>query len=56
MASKANLKRIAVTLECTQCKRRFSLGTDAIPPTIEALKAAGCPACGNRHFQRVRNN
>jgi len=26
---------------CTQCKRRFSLGTDAIPPTIEALKAAG---------------
>ena len=22
MASKANLKRIAVTLECTQCKRR----------------------------------
>jgi predicted methyltransferase len=41
---------------CTQCKRRFSLGTDAIPPTIEALKAAGCPACGNHHFQRVRNN
>ena len=25
-----------------------------IPPTIEALKAAGCPACGNHHFQRVR--
>jgi predicted methyltransferase len=41
---------------CTQCKRRFSLGTDAIPPTIEALKAEGCPACGNHHFQRVRNN
>ena len=40
---------------CTQCKRRFSLGTGAIPPTIEALKAAGCPACGNHHFQRVRN-
>jgi predicted methyltransferase len=41
---------------CTQCKRRWSLGTDAIPPTIEALKAIGCPACGNQHFQRVRNN
>lgn len=40
---------------CTQCKRRWSLGTDKIPPTIEALKAAGCPACGNHHFQRVRN-
>ena len=41
---------------CTQCKKRWSLGTDAIPPTIEALKAAGCPACGNHHFQRVRNS
>jgi N4-bis(aminopropyl)spermidine synthase len=40
---------------CTQCKRRWSLGTDKIPPTIEALKAAGCPACGNHDFKRVRN-
>jgi predicted methyltransferase len=40
---------------CTDCKRRWQLGTDSIPPTIEALKAIGCPACGNHHFQRFRN-
>lgn len=40
---------------CTQCKKRWSLGTENIPPTIEALKTAGCPACGNHDFQRVRN-
>ena len=37
---------------CTQCKRRWQLGMDAIPPTIEALKSIGCPACGNHHFRR----
>ena len=41
---------------CTQCKRRWSLGTGTIPATIEALKAKGCPACGNQHFQRVKDN
>jgi predicted methyltransferase len=40
---------------CTQCKRRWSLGTGDIPSTIEALKAIGCPACGNHHFQRVKH-
>jgi predicted methyltransferase len=37
---------------CTQCKRRWQLGVDAIPSTIEALKSVGCPACGNQHFRR----
>jgi predicted methyltransferase len=37
---------------CTQCKRRWQLGVDVIPSTIEALKSVGCPACGNHHFRR----
>jgi N4-bis(aminopropyl)spermidine synthase len=41
---------------CTQCKRRWSLGTDNIPPTIEALKSAGCSACGNHDFKRIRSH
>lgn len=40
------------TYVCTECKRRWQLGVDTIPPTIEALKSIGCPACGNRHFRR----
>lgn len=39
---------------CTECNRRWQLGSDAIPPTIEALKEMGCPACGNRDFRRAR--
>jgi predicted methyltransferase len=39
---------------CTQCNRRWQLGTDSIPPTIEALKEIGCPACGNHDFRRAR--
>jgi predicted methyltransferase len=38
---------------CTQCNRRWKLGTDEIPPTIEALKEIGCPACGNHSFRRL---
>ncbi|MHB8268863.1 bis-aminopropyl spermidine synthase family protein [Bradyrhizobium sp.] len=41
---------------CTQCQRRWRLGTGDIPATIEALKAIGCPACGNHHFHRVKSN
>ena len=41
---------------CTQCSRRFSLGTDNIPPTIEAFKTMGCPTCGNHDFRRLRKN
>ena len=41
---------------CTQCGRRFSLGSDGIPSTIEALKTIGCPACGNHAFRRVRSS
>jgi DNA-directed RNA polymerase subunit RPC12/RpoP len=37
---------------CTECNRRLQLGSDAIPPTIEALKEIGCPACGNHDFRR----
>jgi len=38
---------------CTQCNRRWQLGADSIPATIEALKAIGCPACGNHSFRRA---
>ena len=39
--------------QCTECRRRWELGTGDIPATIEALKEKGCPACGNRHFRRT---
>jgi predicted methyltransferase len=39
---------------CTACNRRWQLGSDAIPSTIEALKEMGCPACGNHDFRRAR--
>jgi len=42
------------TYACTLCNRRWQLGLDAIPPTIEALKEIGCPACGNHDFRRAR--
>ncbi|HKU07818.1 MAG TPA: bis-aminopropyl spermidine synthase family protein [Bradyrhizobium sp.] len=38
--------------QCTECRRRWELGTNDIPTTIEALKEKGCPACGNHHFRR----
>ena len=38
--------------QCTECRRRWELGAGDIPPTIEALKEKGCPACGNHHFRR----
>jgi predicted methyltransferase len=39
--------------QCTECRRRWELGAGEIPPTIEALKEKGCPACGNHHFRRT---
>ena len=39
--------------QCTECRRRWELGTGDIPTTIEALKEMGCPACGNHHFRRT---
>ena len=39
--------------QCTECRRRWELGSGDIPPTIEALKEKGCPACGNHHFRRT---
>jgi predicted methyltransferase len=38
--------------QCTECRRRWELGTGDIPATIEELKAKGCPACGNHDFRR----
>jgi predicted methyltransferase len=38
--------------QCTECRRRWELGAGEIPPTIEALKEKGCPACGNHSFRR----
>jgi predicted methyltransferase len=38
--------------QCTECRRRWELGTGEIPETIEALKEKGCPACGNHDFRR----
>ena len=39
--------------QCTECRRRWELGSGDIPATIEALKEKGCPACGNHHFRRT---
>ncbi len=39
--------------QCTECRRRWELGTDDIPATIEELKEKGCPACGNHDFRRT---
>jgi predicted methyltransferase len=38
---------------CTRCRKTFHLGEGGVPATIERLKAAGCPACGNRRFARA---
>jgi predicted methyltransferase len=37
---------------CAQCGSETTLGENGAPATIEALKAAGCPACGGQVFRR----
>ena len=37
---------------CAACGREATLGENGAPATIEALKEAGCPACGGRIFRR----
>jgi len=37
---------------CAQCGAETVLGEDGAPPTIEALKRAGCRACGCKIFRR----
>ena len=37
---------------CAACGTEISLGRDGAPATIEALKAAGCPACKGTTFRR----
>ena len=37
---------------CAQCGSETTLGENGVPATIEALKAAGCPACGGKIFRR----
>lgn len=37
---------------CAACGTEISLGRDGGPATIEALKAAGCPACKSTTFRR----
>ncbi|HUI94411.1 MAG TPA: bis-aminopropyl spermidine synthase family protein [Xanthobacteraceae bacterium] len=37
---------------CAGCGAETTLGENGAPATIEALKAAGCPACGERIFRR----
>jgi predicted methyltransferase len=38
--------------KCTGCGRKVTLGERGAPATIEALKRAGCPTCGNGRFAR----
>ncbi len=37
---------------CAQCGAEAALGDDGTPATIEALKEAGCAACGGKVFRR----
>jgi DNA-directed RNA polymerase subunit RPC12/RpoP len=37
---------------CAACGAAAALGEDGVPATIEALKVAGCPACGGKTFRR----
>jgi predicted methyltransferase/DNA-directed RNA polymerase subunit RPC12/RpoP len=37
---------------CAQCDAETVLGEDGAPPTIEALKSAGCRICGGTVFRR----
>ena len=41
------------TYVCADCRREVVLGENGAPPTIEALKEAGCPACGGDRFRRL---
>jgi hypothetical protein len=38
---------------CAACGVAATLGEDGAPATIEALKEAGCPACGEKIFRRL---
>src|SRR5262249_21741025 len=37
---------------CAQCGSEIMLGENGAPATIEALKDAGCAACGGKVFRR----
>jgi len=37
---------------CAECGAATTLGENGAPTTIEALKAAGCAACGGTIFRR----
>jgi len=37
---------------CAACGTEITLGEDGAPATIEALKEAGCPRCGEKTFRR----
>jgi DNA-directed RNA polymerase subunit RPC12/RpoP len=37
---------------CAQCSAETVLGEDGAPPTIEALKMAGCRICAGKVFRR----
>lgn len=39
---------------CLGCGREISVGQGEIAPTVEALKAAGCPGCQESRFRFVR--
>jgi predicted methyltransferase len=41
------------TYVCTECGSETVLGQNGAPDTIEALKSAGCAACGGRTFRRL---
>ena len=38
---------------CLSCSRKWTLGLKAVPATIGELKAAGCPQCGGKKFDRL---
>jgi len=37
---------------CAECGAEITLGENGAPTTVEALKAAGCAACGGKTFRR----
>ena len=37
---------------CRNCRTSIELGTGGAPRTIEELKSAGCPCCGEKVFER----
>lgn len=38
---------------CLSCKKKWTLGQQAIPATIAQLKGTGCPHCGGKKFDRA---